>query len=138
VTSGDGSPVNDLSPQPETFGSGAAQPSLLGHAWARDQGETTYGDRCNTVVSRSSCSALFGRAAGAGAAGQPRDVFVAMPGRTRRSRLLVLLLLQEHRQPPTVGKTANLVTKDLDPGASPEKWEKNINQAVETMFKHYP
>jgi hypothetical protein len=29
-------------------------------------------------------------------------------------------------------------TKDLDPGASPEKWEKNIDKAVETMFKHYP
>jgi hypothetical protein len=29
-------------------------------------------------------------------------------------------------------------TKDLDPGASPEKWEKNINKAVEKMFKRYP
>ena len=29
-------------------------------------------------------------------------------------------------------------TKDLDSGASPEKWEKNINKAVEKMFKHYP
>lgn len=29
-------------------------------------------------------------------------------------------------------------TKHLDPGASPEKWEKNINKAVEKMFKHYP
>ena len=29
-------------------------------------------------------------------------------------------------------------TKDLDPDASPEKWEKNINKAVEKMFKHYP
>jgi hypothetical protein len=29
-------------------------------------------------------------------------------------------------------------TKGPDPGASPEKWEKNIDKAVETMFKHYP
>jgi hypothetical protein len=29
-------------------------------------------------------------------------------------------------------------TKDLDFGASPEKWEKNLNKAVEKMFKHYP
>ena len=29
-------------------------------------------------------------------------------------------------------------TKDLDPGQSPEKWEKNLNKAVEKMFKHYP
>jgi hypothetical protein len=29
-------------------------------------------------------------------------------------------------------------TKDLTPGASPEKWEKKINKAVEKMFKHYP
>jgi hypothetical protein len=40
-------------------------------------------------------------------------------------------------------KTRSLVwraaaTKDLDPGASPEKWEKSINKAVEKMFKHYP
>ena len=40
-------------------------------------------------------------------------------------------------------KTHSLVwraaaTKDLDPGASPEKWEKSINQAVQKMFKHYP
>ena len=40
-------------------------------------------------------------------------------------------------------KTRSLVwraaaTKDLQPRASPEKWEKNINKAVEKMFKHYP
>jgi Domain of unknown function (DUF4136) len=29
-------------------------------------------------------------------------------------------------------------TKDLDPGQSPEKWEKNLNRAVEKIFKHYP
>ena len=29
-------------------------------------------------------------------------------------------------------------TKDLDLGQSPEKWEKNLNKAVEKMFKHYP
>ncbi len=29
-------------------------------------------------------------------------------------------------------------TKDLDPGQSPEKWEKNLNKAVEKMFKQYP
>jgi hypothetical protein len=29
-------------------------------------------------------------------------------------------------------------TKDLDPGAGPEKWEKKINKAVEKMFRHYP
>ena len=34
--------------------------------------------------------------------------------------------------------TATGATPDLNPGASPEKWEKNINKAVETMFKHYP
>ena len=40
-------------------------------------------------------------------------------------------------------KTRSLVwrsaaSKDLDPKASPEKWEKNINKAVQKMFKHYP
>jgi Domain of unknown function (DUF4136) len=29
-------------------------------------------------------------------------------------------------------------SKDLDTGASPEKWEKNLNKAVEKMFKRYP
>lgn len=29
-------------------------------------------------------------------------------------------------------------TKDLDLGQSPEKWERNLNKAVEKMFKHYP
>jgi hypothetical protein len=29
-------------------------------------------------------------------------------------------------------------TKDVDLGQSPEKWEKNLNKAVEKMFKHYP
>jgi hypothetical protein len=29
-------------------------------------------------------------------------------------------------------------TKDLDSSASPGKWEKSINKAVEKMFKHYP
>ena len=29
-------------------------------------------------------------------------------------------------------------SKDLDPGASPEKREKNISKAVEKMFRHYP
>ena len=29
-------------------------------------------------------------------------------------------------------------SKDLDLGASPEKWEKNLNKAVEKMFKRYP
>jgi hypothetical protein len=29
-------------------------------------------------------------------------------------------------------------TKDLDPDASPEQWEKNINKAVQKMFRHYP
>ena len=41
------------------------------------------------------------------------------------------------------GKTRSMVwraaaTENLDPGASPEKWEKNINKAVEKMFRHYP
>ena len=40
-------------------------------------------------------------------------------------------------------KTRSLVwraaaSKDLDPGASPEKWEKSLNKAVEKMFKRYP
>jgi hypothetical protein len=30
------------------------------------------------------------------------------------------------------------VTKDLDLGQSPAKWERNLNKAVEKMFKHYP
>ena len=29
-------------------------------------------------------------------------------------------------------------TKEVDPEASPEKREKNINKAVEKLFKHYP
>ena len=29
-------------------------------------------------------------------------------------------------------------SKDLDLGQSPEKWERNLNKAVEKMFKHYP
>ena len=29
-------------------------------------------------------------------------------------------------------------TKDLDLGQSPERWERNLNKAVEKMFKHYP
>ncbi len=29
-------------------------------------------------------------------------------------------------------------TKDLDLGQSPERWESNLNKAVEKMFKHYP
>ena len=29
-------------------------------------------------------------------------------------------------------------SKDLDLGASPEKWQKKIDKAVEKMFKHYP
>jgi Domain of unknown function (DUF4136) len=29
-------------------------------------------------------------------------------------------------------------TKDLDLGQSPERWEWNLNKAVEKMFKHYP
>jgi uncharacterized protein DUF4136 len=31
-----------------------------------------------------------------------------------------------------------VATRDLDPKASPEEREKNINRAVEKMFKHYP
>ena len=29
-------------------------------------------------------------------------------------------------------------TKDLDLGQSPDRWERNLNKAVEKMFKHYP
>jgi uncharacterized protein DUF4136 len=29
-------------------------------------------------------------------------------------------------------------TKDLNLGQSPERWERNLNKAVEKMFKHYP
>jgi hypothetical protein len=31
-----------------------------------------------------------------------------------------------------------MVSDDLDPKASPEKREKNLNKAVEKLFKHYP
>ena len=31
-----------------------------------------------------------------------------------------------------------IATKDLDPNASPEKREKNINKAAEKLFKNYP
>jgi len=31
-----------------------------------------------------------------------------------------------------------VATRDLDPKATPEQREKNINKAVEKMFKHYP
>jgi uncharacterized protein DUF4136 len=31
-----------------------------------------------------------------------------------------------------------VVSRDLDPDASPEQREKNINKAVEKLFKHYP
>ena len=29
-------------------------------------------------------------------------------------------------------------TKDLELAQSPERWERNLNKAVEKMFKHYP
>jgi hypothetical protein len=29
-------------------------------------------------------------------------------------------------------------TTDLDPGASPEKWDNKVNKAVAKMFNHYP
>ena len=31
-----------------------------------------------------------------------------------------------------------MVSRDLDPKASPEQREKNLNKAVEKLFKHYP
>jgi hypothetical protein len=31
-----------------------------------------------------------------------------------------------------------MVSRDLDPKADPEQREKNLNQAVEKLFKHYP
>ena len=31
-----------------------------------------------------------------------------------------------------------MVSDDLDPKASPEKREKNLNKAVEKLFKNYP
>ena len=31
-----------------------------------------------------------------------------------------------------------MVSRDLDPKASPEEREKNLNKAVEKLFKHYP
>ena len=41
------------------------------------------------------------------------------------------------------GKSGSVIwrgvaTRDLDAKASPEEREKNINKAVEKMFKHYP
>jgi hypothetical protein len=41
-------------------------------------------------------------------------------------------------EPVPVGTLAAAATKDLDLGQSPERWERNLNKAVEKMFKHYP
>jgi hypothetical protein len=61
------------------------------------------------------------------------------PSRARVERVPVGTLavaMIDAKTRSTVWRAA--ATKDLDLGAPPEKWEKNLNKAVEKLFKHYP
>jgi Domain of unknown function (DUF4136) len=60
-------------------------------------------------------------------------------GNARTSRVYTGVLGVELRDSRTGSAVWHgLVARDLDPGASPEKRERNLNKAVEKLFKHYP
>jgi hypothetical protein len=59
-------------------------------------------------------------------------------GTARVEQVTVGVLAVEIINPTGDAMWRGVATKDLDPNASPEKREKNINKAAEKLFKKYP